>query len=89
MYRSKQAKRTMLSVMVWDANTRLWNSGAPRYGRSFESVIMDEGMKQKLLADAREFLRSETEKWYVDRGIPYKRGEWVKLRSAWLGGYSS
>lgn len=36
------------------------------------SIVLNPGIKEILLDDARDFLRSE--KWYADRGIPFRRG---------------
>jgi chaperone BCS1 len=50
-----------------------WQSfGVPKKKRSLETVILDEGVKDKLLKDVNDFLA--TEEWYLDRGIPYRRG---------------
>ncbi len=37
-----------------------------------DSVILENGLAEKLLKDAEEFYANE--KWYSDRGIPYRRG---------------
>ena len=37
-----------------------------------DSIVLDEGVKELILGDARDFLRSKT--WYGDRGIPFRRG---------------
>lgn len=49
-----------------------WNACARVRRRPFGSVILAEGVAESLLADARAFLRGEA--WYVDRGIPWRRG---------------
>lgn len=36
------------------------------------SIVLDPGMKDLLLDDARDFLNSK--QWYSDRGIPFRRG---------------
>lgn len=46
--------------------------GQPRRKRTLDSVILGEGLKEKLVADVKDFLGSG--KWYFDRGIPYRRG---------------
>ncbi|CAD6503469.1 BgTH12-03133 [Blumeria graminis f. sp. triticale] len=46
--------------------------GAPRRKRPLDSVILDQGLKMKILSDVREFL--DRQQWYVNRGIPYRRG---------------
>ena len=46
--------------------------GNPRQKRPLESVILDAGVKEQIVGDVQDFLHSE--KWYADRGIPYRRG---------------
>jgi chaperone BCS1 len=46
--------------------------GDPRLKRPLQSVILDQGIKERILADVKDFLRRK--EWYVDRGIPYRRG---------------
>ncbi|KAL4878670.1 BCS1 N terminal-domain-containing protein [Aspergillus karnatakaensis] len=46
--------------------------GNPRRKRPLDSVILDKGVKERIVDDVKDFLSSE--KWYYDRGIPYRRG---------------
>ena len=46
--------------------------GEPRRKRPLASVILDKGVKEKIVADVKDFLRSGS--WYYERGIPYRRG---------------
>jgi len=46
--------------------------GLPRRRRPLESVILDDGMAEKVHADIKDFLSSSD--WYIKRGIPYRRG---------------
>ncbi|KAI9724325.1 MAG: hypothetical protein M1812_000393 [Candelaria pacifica] len=46
--------------------------GQPRRKRPLDSVVLDHGVKEKIVGDVKEFLQSG--KWYFDRGIPYRRG---------------
>lgn len=46
--------------------------GNPRRKRPIDSVILDKGVKEKLVEDIKDFLESAA--WYYDRGIPYRRG---------------
>ncbi|KAG8461391.1 hypothetical protein KFE25_010578 [Diacronema lutheri] len=46
--------------------------GAPRVRRPLESVVLQDGLAEEVVADVREFLGSAD--WYVQRGIPYRRG---------------
>jgi mitochondrial chaperone BCS1 len=36
------------------------------------SVVLDKGIKEHILDDARDFLQSK--RWYTERGIPFRRG---------------
>ncbi|KAH8555958.1 BCS1 N terminal-domain-containing protein [Umbelopsis sp. PMI_123] len=46
--------------------------GMPRKRRMLESVILDNGIKERIVDDVQAFIGSG--KWYNDRGIPYRRG---------------
>lgn len=46
--------------------------GEPRRKRPLGSVILDEDVKEDIVADVKDFLQRQ--QWYVDRGIPYRRG---------------
>ena len=46
--------------------------GEPRKKRPLGSVILDEGVTENVVGDVKDFLARQ--KWYVDRGIPYRRG---------------
>lgn len=46
--------------------------GDPRRKRPLASVILDTGIKERIVGDVKDFLGCQ--KWYVDRGIPYRRG---------------
>lgn len=46
--------------------------GNARQKRPLDSVILDQGIKEKIVGDVQDFMTSE--KWYADRGVPYRRG---------------
>ena len=46
--------------------------GEPRRKRPLDSVILDKGVKERIVDDLKEFLCSGN--WYHSRGIPYRRG---------------
>lgn len=54
----------------WGQDWRVF--GKPRTKRVIESVILDQGIKEMIIKDVKEFLGSSA--WYNDRGIPYRRG---------------
>ncbi|MCJ1313722.1 hypothetical protein MMC25_007402 [Agyrium rufum] len=60
-------------TIVFTSRSTAWEKfGEPRRKRPLESVILDKGVKEKIVDDVKEFLGSS--KWYYDRGIPYRRG---------------
>ncbi|KAL2015484.1 hypothetical protein VTK56DRAFT_5373 [Thermocarpiscus australiensis] len=60
-------------TVVYTARKMEWAPlGKPRLKRPLGSVILDEGVKERLVADVKEFLAAQ--QWYTDRGVPYRRG---------------
>ncbi|KAI2733009.1 hypothetical protein CBS147332_24 [Penicillium roqueforti] len=63
-----------------EGKTTIYNSwgtewkpfGNPRRKRPLESVVLHEGVKERIVADVEDFISSSS--WYNDRGIPYRRG---------------
>ncbi|KAK0121995.1 hypothetical protein ONS95_010263 [Cadophora gregata] len=51
-----------------------WTRCISRISRPFSTVVLDEDVKAKLLADMSEYLHPYTRRWYSNRGIPYRRG---------------
>jgi chaperone BCS1 len=49
-----------------------WRWSDSRHKRPMSSIVLNPGVKEMLLGDTRDFLKSE--KWYADRGIPFRRG---------------
>jgi chaperone BCS1 len=46
--------------------------GDAKRKRPIESVILERGVKERIVEDVQAFLQART--WYLDRGIPYRRG---------------
>ncbi|XP_018330663.1 mitochondrial chaperone BCS1 [Agrilus planipennis] len=46
--------------------------GHPKRRRPLNSVILDEGISNRILQDCRDFISNPL--WYTQRGIPYRRG---------------
>ncbi|KAK3341143.1 BCS1 N terminal-domain-containing protein [Lasiosphaeria hispida] len=60
-------------TLVYTARRMEWAPlGKPRLKRPLGSVILDEGVKERIVGDVREFL--DAQQWYTDRGVPYRRG---------------
>jgi chaperone BCS1 len=51
-----------------------WTRCMSRPSRPFSTVVLDEAVKQSLLDDMDDYLDPLTQRWYGNRGIPYRRG---------------
>lgn len=69
-YASKSYEGKTSIYNSWGAEWRLF--GQPRRKRPLASVVLDEGVKERIVEDVKDFLSSG--QWYHDRGIPYRRG---------------
>lgn len=59
-------------LTVYRANYSSWSEQMQRLPRAAESVILQGILMDDLIADTRLFLKRRD--WYLDRGIPYRRG---------------
>ncbi|PNP78112.1 hypothetical protein FNYG_08575 [Fusarium nygamai] len=67
------AKANEGKTIVYSARGMDWVPlGDPRKKRPLGSVILDDGVKESIVGDVKDFLNRQ--QWYVDRGIPYRRG---------------
>uniref|UniRef100_A0AC34GQW7 Mitochondrial chaperone BCS1 n=1 Tax=Panagrolaimus sp. ES5 TaxID=591445 RepID=A0AC34GQW7_9BILA len=67
-----QALDKSLSVHTVTTSHTWEVSGKLRSKRPLETVILDDGIAEKLCDDIETFLSSS--QWYISRGIPYRRG---------------
>ncbi|KAI2622005.1 BCS1 N terminal-domain-containing protein [Hypomontagnella submonticulosa] len=51
-----------------------WQRCMARASRPFSTVILDEKTKQDIIDDVTDYLNPTTQRWYANRGIPYRRG---------------
>ncbi|PFH50261.1 hypothetical protein AMATHDRAFT_145587 [Amanita thiersii Skay4041] len=65
------AEEDNISIYMSDTSN-CWKHISDRPKRSLTSIILDPGVKDSLLADAKDFLESKA--WYNARGIPFRRG---------------
>ncbi|PPQ68243.1 hypothetical protein CVT25_005312 [Psilocybe cyanescens] len=50
----------------------IWRNAKRKMRRPLSSIILQEGVINSLVEDAREFIKSEA--WYIKAGIPHRRG---------------
>ncbi|KAF9447721.1 P-loop containing nucleoside triphosphate hydrolase protein [Macrolepiota fuliginosa MF-IS2] len=67
----KSAQENAISIYVSDLNHG-WRHVTTRPKRPLSSIVLDPGIKDLLIEDARDFLESKN--WYAARGIPFRRG---------------
>ena len=67
----KSAKEELVSIYSSNVKNE-WRLIASRPKRPLSSIVLDVGIKEKILDDAKDFLNSK--KWYTERGIPFRRG---------------
>ncbi|KII85922.1 hypothetical protein PLICRDRAFT_44349 [Plicaturopsis crispa FD-325 SS-3] len=64
---------TKNTISVFSAtNNNRWRHMATRPKRPLNSIVLDPGIKNLLVDDAKDFFQSKN--WYADRGIPFRRG---------------
>ncbi|KAF4753427.1 mitochondrial chaperone, partial [Perkinsus olseni] len=70
---SMAANREEGKTVIYNAAGHEWRPfGNPKTVRPFDSVILDGTAAETIASDVKEFL--STGSWYLDRGIPYRRG---------------
>ncbi|THH09776.1 hypothetical protein EW145_g1783 [Phellinidium pouzarii] len=67
----KKDSEGRINIYISDAYNE-WTLAGSRPKRPLSSVVLDEGVKEHILADTKDFMANE--KWYADRGIPWRRG---------------
>ncbi|KAH8113617.1 P-loop containing nucleoside triphosphate hydrolase protein, partial [Phellopilus nigrolimitatus] len=67
----KKESEGRINIYVSDTQNE-WTLTGSRPKRPLSSVVLEKGIKEHLLIDAKDFMASE--KWYADRGIPWRRG---------------
>lgn len=68
MARATEGKTVVYTVRGFD-----WvQLGEPRRKRPLGSVVLDQGVKEGIVTDVKDFIARQ--EWYAERGIPYRRG---------------
>ncbi|KAG8950020.1 hypothetical protein FRC04_008099 [Tulasnella sp. 424] len=69
LFKSRQEQ----NIVIWQPDMlNMWRRRGNKARRPMSSIILDHEIKDTILEDARDFLRSTS--WYADRGIPFRRG---------------
>lgn len=51
-----------------------WAPSISRRRRDMETIILNKKLKSAIEEDVRDFLHKETRRWYLEHGVPYRRG---------------
>jgi chaperone BCS1 len=66
-------QRTEGKTIIYNSMGADWKQfGEPKRKRPLESVVLERGVKERIVEDLQAFIEART--WYLDRGIPYRRG---------------
>ncbi|KAI1768560.1 BCS1 N terminal-domain-containing protein [Hypoxylon sp. FL1150] len=76
MYLQKDEHKTLIyrGTLKPGSTEPTWQRCMARASRPFSTVILNEKTKQELIDDVTDYLRPATQRWYANRGIPYRRG---------------
>ncbi|KAK8084935.1 BCS1 N terminal-domain-containing protein [Apiospora hydei] len=78
--RQKYLEKDQHKTLIYRGTTRSgtaepqWQRCMSRVSRPFSTVILNEKTKQDLIEDVTDYLQPTTQRWYANRGIPYRRG---------------
>lgn len=78
--RQKYLEKDQHKTLIYRGTTRSgtaepqWQRCMARVSRPFSTVILNEKTKQNLIEDVTDYLQPTTQRWYANRGIPYRRG---------------
>jgi chaperone BCS1 len=64
-----EVERKSVTVRVWGD---FWYQVRGKRARGLDSIVLKDGQMERIMADFQWFLGAG--QWYVDRGIPYRRG---------------
>ncbi|KAI1484372.1 BCS1 N terminal-domain-containing protein [Biscogniauxia mediterranea] len=76
-YLAKDEKKTLIYRGISKtgiASDTSWQRCMARAHRPFSTVILNESKKKEIIDDISDYLCPTTQRWYANRGIPYRRG---------------
>ncbi|KAI1499498.1 BCS1 N terminal-domain-containing protein [Biscogniauxia marginata] len=75
-YLEKDEKKTLIyrGTRGSSYSDMTWQRCMARTPRPFSTVILNENKKKDIIDDVTDYLCPATQRWYANRGIPYRRG---------------
>ncbi|KAH9907464.1 BCS1 N terminal-domain-containing protein [Xylariomycetidae sp. FL2044] len=76
MYMNRDKRKTLIyrGTVKGGTTEPTWQRCMARASRPFSTVILNEKTKSDLIDDVTDYLNPYTQRWYANRGIPYRRG---------------
>lgn len=76
LYMAKDKNKTLIyrGALRSGSTEPYWQRCMARSTRPFSTVILNEKTKTDLITDVTDYLQPATQRWYSNRGIPYRRG---------------
>jgi chaperone BCS1 len=76
LYMAKDQNKTLIyrGALRSGSTEPYWQRCMARATRPFSTVILNEKTKADLITDVTDYLQPATQRWYSNRGIPYRRG---------------
>ncbi len=72
--RLEYLRRNQNKTTIFKHRGNNWKKGTTKNTRPLSTVIVPEKLKQPLVDDIQHFLDSDTQNWYAQHNIPYRRG---------------
>merc|ERR1711939_46702 len=70
---SQATAKNTFTIYQWHVKYQYWQRNQTVRARPLESVILPRATKEKLCKDIDDFVSEDTEEFYFQHGIPYKR----------------
>lgn len=70
----KEEKKKTVNIYIPGRNGGYWQEHNKLLHRSLESVVFRGDGLQTIVDNMTNFIKKDTETWYIDKGIPYHRG---------------
>lgn len=61
-------------IAIFESRESYWHKVDDKDVRPLSTVILNQSKKELLLEDFRNFLNEDTQLWYTQRALPYRRG---------------
>jgi chaperone BCS1 len=71
---AEEQRRTSVTIRSSRGHSQLWEVSAVKPARSLDTIHLDPVVLQDLISDMTKYLDSRRRRFYIQQGIPYRRG---------------